>query len=221
MRINRRVLTVSACLLGLASLVAAVPAPAQQEGTDYRVLDPPKPTDNPGKIEVVEFFSYACPHCAEFYPALSSWVATLPKDVVVRKVPVGFGRRPWENLQRAYYALQSSGDLPRLDGPLFAAIHQQGLPLFEEPALADWVGKNGGHADQFAAAYTSFGINNYTVAADKMAEDWTIDSVPTLVIDGKYVAIGNSHAEILANAGKLIAKVRAERAAAAPAAKKK
>jgi thiol:disulfide interchange protein DsbA len=214
MRINRRVLTLAGSLIAL-SLLSAGPAGAQVEGTDYRVLSPARPTQTPGKIEVLEFFSYACPHCAEFFPVLNSWLATLPKDVVFIRVPVGFGRPPWENLQRAYYALQASGDLPRLDGALFDAIHQQHLPLFEESALAYWVRKNGGHPDEFGAAYTSFGINNLTVAADKMAEDDQVDSVPTLVIDGKYVAMGNTHAEIITNAGKLVAKARAEHAAAA------
>jgi protein dithiol oxidoreductase (disulfide-forming) len=227
MRFPVRALSVIAALLTTAAALAPLPAQAQAEGTDYRVLAPPQPTMSPGKIEVVEFFSYACPHCAEFAPVLATWRATLGKDVVFRKVPVGFDRPQWVNMQRAYYALLASGDLERLDAKLFTAIHEQHLPLFQEQALFDWVGKNGGDTQKFMAAYTSFGINNQTVQADKMSEDFQVTGVPTLAVDGRYVALGDSQLEILANTDKLIAKVRAEHAAAAkvaapaPAAKKK
>ena len=221
MRFPVRAVSVIGCLLACLWVLSAAPAFAQAEGTDYRVLAPAQPTQSPGRIEVLEFFSYACPHCAEFAPILGTWKATLGKDVVFRKVPVGFDRPPWINMQRAYYALLATGDLERLDARLFVAIHEQHLPLFQEQALFDWVGKNGGNAEKFAAAYTSFGINNQTVQADKMAEDFQITGVPTMAVDGRYVALGDSFTEILANTDKLIAKVRAEHAAAPGGPKKK
>src|SRR5215470_872634 len=93
----------------LVSMLLLMPIPGQaQEGTTFRTISPPQPTSSPGKIEVIEFFSYGCPHCAHFYPMLESWLAKQPKDVVLRKVPVGFNRDLWVNLQRAYYALQAS-----------------------------------------------------------------------------------------------------------------
>ncbi|HUL19534.1 MAG TPA: thiol:disulfide interchange protein DsbA/DsbL [Steroidobacteraceae bacterium] len=211
MRCDRRVMTVAAWVLGLAALLAQPAVRAQTEGADYRALVPAQPTSAPpGKIEVIEFFSYGCPHCAEFYPLVSTWAATLPKDVLFRRVPVGFNRPAWINLQRAYFALQASGDLTRLDGKLFQALHEERLPLFEEPALADWVGKNGGDAQKFTAAYTSFGINNLTVEADKMSEDYQITGIPTMAVAGKYIAAGDTFTLLLANTDKLIAKARAE-----------
>jgi thiol:disulfide interchange protein DsbA len=216
----RHVMTVAGAVLALAAVLQPPAARAQViEGTNYKVLTPSQPPQSPGKIEVVEFFSYGCPHCAEFFPLIGTWLATQPKDVAFRRVPVGFERPPWINLQRAYFALLASGDLNRLDGPLFAALHQERLQLYDEPALADWVGKHGGSAEKFAAAYTSFGINSQTVQADKMVEDYQVTSIPMLVVDGRYIALGNSFSELLANTDKLIAKVRAERAPAA--AKKK
>src|SRR2546425_874564 len=115
-----------------------------------RMFPPPQPAASPGKIEVIEFFSYMCPHCKEFYPLVSTWAAKLPRNVVFRRVPVGFNRPAWINLVRAYYALQVGGDLDKLDGALFHAIHDEHLQLFDEQSLADWVGKNGGHEEQFA-----------------------------------------------------------------------
>jgi len=206
-----------------ALLLALTPAllAAQQAGTDYRILSPPHPTEHPGKIEVTEFFSYACPHCNEFYPKLRTWLATQQQDVVLRRVPVGFNRPPWINLARAFYALQSLGLLDQLDGPLFEAIHDRHEQLFDEDSLAQWVGKNGGSAEKFAAAYSAFSVNNQTVQADAMAEDYGVDGVPTLAVDGRYVALGNTFPEILKNTDALVAKVRAEHAAASkPPAKK-
>jgi thiol:disulfide interchange protein DsbA len=208
------------CTLTLL-VFSQAPRAALQEGTDFLALVPPQPTSQRNRIEVVEFFSYGCPHCARFYPLLNAWVAKLPPDVVFRRVPVGFGRDAWVNLQRAYYSLESTGDLTRLDGPLFHAIHEERKPLFDESSIADWVGRNGGNADKFAAAYTSLGINTQAFQADKMAEDFRIGGVPALAVDGRYVALvpGSENEaqglnDLLATTDQLIARVRSERAAA-------
>jgi protein dithiol oxidoreductase (disulfide-forming) len=222
---KRRVMLTAVLLAPLAGAFGAIagaePATAQLADSDFRALNPPQPTSSPGKIEVIEFFSFACPHCNEFYPLLTTWLAKLPKDVVLVRVPVGFNRPPWINLQRAYYALQATGDIARLEGPLFHAIHEEGRQLFDEQSLADWVGANGGNSDKFTAAYTSFLVNNQTVQADTLAEKYGVEGVPTMAVNGEYAAQGQTLAEIIANTDKLIAKVRAERASAAAAAKHK
>ncbi len=206
----------TALIAALVMLAGAPGARAEDENTVYRTLPVPRATQSPGKIEVLEFFSYACPHCAEFYPLVTGWLATQGKDVAFKRVPVGFDRAPWINMQRAYYALIATGDFDRLDAKVFQAIHGEHIPLFQEQALFDWVAKNGGNYEKFTAAYGSFGVNNQTVQADKMAEDYQITGVPTIAIDGRYVVLGDSFTQILANADKVIAKVRAERTAAAP-----
>jgi protein dithiol oxidoreductase (disulfide-forming) len=217
--------TLALCALAAATLATGATPAALEEGKDFRTLTPARPTASPGKIEVVEFFSYACPHCAHFFPLVNAWEGKLPKDVAFRRVPVGFGRPEWVNLQRAYYALLAGGDFARLDGALFYAIHEEQQPLMYEPTIAEWIGKNGGNAAQFATAYTSFGVNNQTVQADRMAEDYAIDSIPAMAIDGKYVAMADPARgelgylqQLLENTDKLIARVRAEHAAASPAA---
>jgi protein dithiol oxidoreductase (disulfide-forming) len=206
-----RVPTVLILLSALGALgnAAAATAPAAAvEGKDYRLLSEPQPPSKPGRIEVLEFFSYACPHCNEFYPLVSAWAAKLPKDVVFGRVPVGFNRPVWVNLARAYYALQASGDFAKLDGALFHALHEEHLQLVDEGSLAEWVGRSGGHADKFAAAYTSFGVNNDTARADEMVQSYTVDAVPTLAIDGRYIVLGDSFTQILDNADKVIALAR-------------
>jgi protein dithiol oxidoreductase (disulfide-forming) len=219
MSIRNCALALTLWVLATAGTVTSVAVHAQGvEGTDYRKLDPPQPTMSPGKIEVIEFFSYMCPHCSEFYPLVTTWAAKLPRNVVFQRVPVGFNRPAWINLARAYYALQASGDLDKLDGPLFHAIHEEHLQLYDEQSLAGWVGKNGGNADKFAAAYTSFGVNNQTVQADQMVEHYRIEAVPTMAVNGEYLAMGKTLAEILASTDRLIAQVQTEaRAADTPA----
>lgn len=214
-----RTLILAAAAVGALVLLSPPRALAQLvEGRDYRTVTPPQPTSSPGKIEVIEFFSYGCPHCSEFYPLVSAWVARLPKDVAFKRVAVGFGRPQWVNLARAYYALVATGDFAKLDGALFEAIHAQHQPLFDEESIAHWVGQHGGNAAQFANAYTSFGVNNETYQADEMSTIYGVEGIPTLAVNGKYVVIGNSFAELLEHCDKVIAKVRAEESGAPKAA---
>jgi thiol:disulfide interchange protein DsbA len=104
---------------------------------------------------------------------------------------------------------------------LFHAIHEERKPLFDESSIADWVGRNGGNVDKFTAAYTSLGINTQTFQADQLAENFRIEGIPSLAIDGRYVALAPASQdeaqglnELLANTDQLIARVRSERAAA-------
>jgi protein dithiol oxidoreductase (disulfide-forming) len=203
-------------LLALALVALSVPSLADvKEGTQYRVIDPPQHTSSPGQIEVIEFFSYGCPHCNEFYPLISAWAAKLPKDVAFKRVATGLGRTAWTNLAKTYYALESTGDLARLDGQIFHAIHVENQPLFEEKAIGKWVAMHGVDLEKFVTAFESFGVNTKLSQAEKMVEDYKIDGVPSVAIDGKYLVMGNSFEEILSNADGVIAKVRAEHAAAA------
>jgi thiol:disulfide interchange protein DsbA len=213
-----RCLSLALSCLAIVAVFTGAPAWAQLvEGRDYRVLTPPKPTSSPGKIEVVEFFSYACPHCAKFNPLVTAWVAKQPKDVAFKRIAVSYGRPPWMNLARTYYALESTGDLKKLDAALFRAIHDDQQNLFDEQSIADWVGKQGGDAARFANAYVSFGVNNQTVQADQMAEDFGVDAIPTLAVNGRYVVISPTQAadeeqtfrELLVLADKVIAMARA------------
>jgi protein dithiol oxidoreductase (disulfide-forming) len=209
MSIRNRALKLIVCLTAQLALAASVAG--EQPDSGFRKLDPPQPTSSPGKIEVIEFFSFACPHCNEFFPLLNTWLAKQPKDVVLVRVPVGFNRPAWINLQRAYYALQATGDAGRLDAALFHALHDERRQLYDEDSLADWVSAHGVNAEKFTTAYTSFAVNNQTVQADTMAEKYAVAGVPTMAVNGEYVAEGATFAEILDNTDKLIAKVRAER----------
>lgn len=186
------------------------------EGTDYRTLDPAQHSDSPpGKIEVLEFFSWGCPHCNEFNPLITKWAEKAPKDVVFKRVATGMGRTAWTNLARAYYALDSLGFAESLNAPIFHAIHEEHQPLFDEGAITAWVGKHGVDPAKFRTAFDSFGVNTRLNQAEQMVESYKIEGVPSLAVGGKYIVLGNSYEEMMTHLEAVVAKVRAERAAAA------
>jgi protein dithiol oxidoreductase (disulfide-forming) len=185
------------------------------EGTDYRTQDPPQHSDSPpGKIEVLEFFSWGCPHCKEFNPLITKWAEKAPKDVVLKRVATGMGRTAWTNLARAYYALESLGVAESLNEPIFHAIHEEHQPLFDEGAITAWVGKHGVDQAKFRTAFDSFGVNTQLNQAEQMVENYKVEGVPGLAVGGKYIVLGNSYEEMIAHLDAVVAKARAERAPA-------
>ena len=173
--------------LGSVAFLNALPAAAQGtpvEGTQFQRIEPAQPT-TPGKIEVLEFFSYACPHCAAFEPVLEPWTKKLPADVVFRRVPVPFLMAA-ENFQRTYYALETLGMVDTMQRKIFTAVHADHLRLETPNDVAAIVTKNGGDAAKFLDAMKSFGVANSVTRAKKLTADYKIDSVPTLAVNGRY-----------------------------------
>jgi len=202
---------VSSIFALVAALTVAIPSFAQTVGKDYTMISPAQPTEDANRIEVIEFFSYGCPHCADFNPLLHAWAAKLPGDVVLKKVPITFGRAAWANIARLYYALKVTGDFERLDGEVFKAIHNDRVNLFDEKSLFEWVAKKGVDQKKFAEAFSSFGVMSQVKRGDQLAQAYKIQGVPALAIDGKYLVGGKDFNEQLAIADKLIAKARSEK----------
>ena len=194
-----------------AALTVTMPAIAQSVGKDYTLISPAQPTEDAGKIEVVEFFSYGCPHCSDFHPFVSAWAAKLPGDVVFKRVPVSFGRAAWATIARLYYTLEITGDLARLDGDIFKAIHADKANLFDEKSLGDWVAKKGVDMKKFNEVFASFGVMSKVKRGDQMAQAYRISGVPALAVDGKYMVGDMDFNQKLAVTDKLIAKARAEK----------
>jgi thiol:disulfide interchange protein DsbA len=174
---------------GTLALSLAVPAWSQgapAEGTQFTKIDPPVPSQAPGKVEVLEFFSYACPHCNAFEPTLDAWAKKLPPDVVFRRVPVPFLMNA-ENFQRTYYALESLGMVDTMQRKVFAAVHVDRIRLDSPNDVAALVAKNGGDSAKFLDAMKSFGVANGVTRAKKMTADYKIDSVPSIAVQGRFV----------------------------------
>jgi thiol:disulfide interchange protein DsbA len=210
--INRRECTLLAA--GLAALGAA-PARAQGgqpvEGKDFVRLPTPAPVAAAaGKVEVVEFFSYGCPHCYSFEPMLDAWLKKLPGDVAFRRVPAAFNAS-WEGLAKVFYALEATGQLDAMHKRVFAAIHVQRQRLDKESDIAAFVKSAGGDDAKFLDAYKSFGVATKLRQGKQLAEAYKIDGVPTLGIHGRWFTSGSlagSHERALAVADQLIALAR-------------
>lgn len=155
------------------------------EGRHYAKLGQPLPT-TPGKVEVVEFFFYKCPHCFAFDPLLEAWVHQLPADVVFRRVPVG-QQAMLKLHQRMFYALEAMGALtPAVHGGIFNAFHRQGVDALDEAAVVALVGKLGVDTAKFKQTFSSFGVQGKLAQGQKLAELAGADTVPALVIGGRY-----------------------------------
>lgn len=197
--------------LGLAGLVS--PALAQQRGTgeghEFVSVKPPAPTDAPaGKIDVVEFFWYGCPHCYSLEPDLKAWVAKLPADVAFRKVHV-----PWQVQahQQLYYTLETMGLAETLNDKVFAAIHVDKNRLDQPEAMADLVAKNGGDRARFLETYKSFGLRARVQRGTQLAAAYKIDGVPMIGVAGRFLtapSMVGSNAGALKVADALIDRVR-------------
>ncbi len=208
----------SGCLAALALTLLASALPAQAAdlvaGREYAQIEPALPTENAAKIEVVEFFSYGCPHCSEFEPTVSKWSAKLPVEVSFKRVPISFGRAPWANLAKLYYALETMGELNKHDSAVFEALHAKGLKLYDDKSIFEWVAARGIDSKKFADAYNSFGVVSKVKRGDQMAQAYKIQGVPALGIDGKYLVLSEGirgNDELIARTDKLIDKVRGER----------
>jgi thiol:disulfide interchange protein DsbA len=209
---NRRTLLVIAALIGAAPAFAQEP----QVGRDYAAVVPAQPTTDPKRTVVTEFFSYACPHCASFDSAVTSWARKLPKDVLFERVPVVFGRQPWQKPAQLFYALQSIGKDEELSPAIFRAIHVDRVDfLSTDQEIIEWVAKQGVDQGQFAAAFNSFSIRSFVARGDQRGQSHHVQSVPTLVVDGKYllaISDNGDFAAQLAVADRIIEKARAEKA---------
>jgi thiol:disulfide interchange protein DsbA len=194
---------------GPLSLTSAQAAPTQ--GTDYSLINPPQAQTTTGKVEVIEFFSYGCPHCYHMSPLLAEWKKTqLPANAVLVKVPVAFGRREWGQLVRAYYTLEATGDLERLDAKLFDAIHAKNQPLFDVDALAAWAAENGVDANKFRTQFNSPEVTAKAMRADQLSRDYKINGVPTLTVAGKYRAVGKDFPDMLRITRELVDQAAAQ-----------
>ncbi|MEO8389948.1 thiol:disulfide interchange protein DsbA/DsbL [Polaromonas sp.] len=184
--------SVAAATVGHVALPTAVHAQAKafKDGVDYLTLDKPVPTEAPaGRVEVVEFFWYSCPHCFAFEPQLEAWMKQLPKDVTLRRVPVSF-RPDFEPQQRLYYVLEAMGKVEELHKKVFNAIHVEKQPLNTADAVAVWAEKQGLNKAKFVEMYNSFSVTTKARKATQLQDLYKVDGVPALGIAGRYYTTG-------------------------------
>ena len=174
---------VSAAPLGaLAQGSAGTQSP--REGRDYRVINPPQPVDVPaGKIEVLEFFWYGCPHCYSLEPMLKDWVAKLPADVVFQRVHVPFGDKRHQQL---FYTLQAMGKADELGDVVFRAIHVDHDRMDTPEKIIGVLSKHGVDPKQFKDTWDSFSVRTRMRRAAQLVDAYRVEGVPAMAVDGKY-----------------------------------
>ncbi len=184
-------------------------------GTDYTVLSPAQPTSSdPENIELTEVFMYSCPHCFSFEPFVKNWLANeKPIGVNFVRIPAQFNR-PAQLHASAYYAAEALGVGEQVHTPLFQAIHVSQNPLSSEADVRKIFTENGVDGNDFDNAFSSFDVDTKIRQAANLAKRYKIQSVPTLVVNGKYQTSGtmaksNSRLNDIVN--YLVAKEMTER----------
>jgi thiol:disulfide interchange protein DsbA len=176
-----------AALIQPAALAQGKPP---ESGVDYVVLDKPAAVDTPaGKIEVIEFFWYSCPHCNVFEPTFDAWSKRVPKDVLVRRVPIAF-QSDFVPQQRLFYALEAMGLVDKLHRKVFAAIHVEKQRLDRPDVIADWVAKQGVDKSKFLEQFNSFSAATKATRAASLQNAYKIEGVPALGVAGRFYTDG-------------------------------
>ncbi|QSX78982.1 thiol:disulfide interchange protein DsbA/DsbL [Agrilutibacter solisilvae] len=188
--------------------------PAPVAGIDYEEIAGGQPFEpGSGKIEVVEVFSYTCPHCAAFEPLVRAWRARQPADVKFTPVAGPFGGNP-EPFARAYYAAESLGLLGKTHEAMFRAVHlDHKIDMHDANAetISAWYAGYGADAAQFASTMGSFAVDAKFKRALQFMQRSAVDSSPSVVVDGKYKIKGKTLEDTLRIATHLVAQERAAR----------
>jgi thiol:disulfide interchange protein DsbA len=173
------------CWLALA--LAPLSAEAQQvkREVDYRVIAQ-QPVASGERIEVIDFFFYACPYCNELLPHLERWLKRKPADVVFRRVPV-VRHDTWVPLAKTYYTLEAMGEVERLHAAVYRSYHVEDLSMSQEKVIAEWAEKHGLDREKFMAIYRSDETRQKVELARKMTMDYDIQGTPSIVVDGRYL----------------------------------
>lgn len=201
-------------LFAVALLAFAPAARAQvvavEVGKQYIRVKNPQPVESGAKIEVIEFFSYGCPHCGDLEPVLQGWLKNVPADVQFRRIPVMFQER-WISYAKIFYTLDAMGAEARLSPAVFTTIHGRGANLWQDKGFFDWAAAQGLDRKAVEDMYGSFAIAGKVKRAQMAAQAYGVQSVPLAIVDGKFMTKDVPHAAMPAVLDALIAKARAER----------
>jgi thiol:disulfide interchange protein DsbA len=186
-------------LFAIAPAFAADPAAAPaadsaskwEEGKSYFLVDPPQQTATGDKIEVLEVFSYACPHCAHFQPFADQLKASLPAGAVFTYMPAVFNAT-WEPYARAYYTAESLGVVADTHQALFDALHRDHMPMRTLDDLSAFYAQHGVDKAKFMAASNSFEVESKLQRSAQLVKAYNVDGTPSIIVNGKYRVTGAS-----------------------------
>ena len=155
------------------------------EGKGYKDLAAIQPTQDPAKVEVIEFFWYGCPHCYHLEPALNDWLATKPDNVEYIRQPAAFNQQ-WANHAKAFFTAKTLNVVDKIHADFFDAIQNQKQKLQSEADLADFFVAHGVVKEKFHEVFNSFAIDAKVRRAKVITVHYGVQGVPALVVNGKY-----------------------------------
>ena len=156
------------------------------EGQQYMAVPFPATVETGNKIEVREFFWYGCPHCYVLEPALLRWLKKLPANAEFVRTP-GTASPSWAIHAQAFYAFEALGVAAKLHESFFKAVQEQHNVYSDEKGITEFAASHGIDRKKFSEAFNSFGVRLKFEKAKQLNEALNINSVPTFVVDGKYL----------------------------------
>ena len=202
-----RLIALAAAVLAASSTLFSPGVQAQlKAGADYTELKSVQPVEAKGKVEVVEFFWYRCPHCYTLEPVLEPWSKKLPADVEFRRVPAVLSEN-WAVDAAIFYTFEALGVLDKLHKAFSDSIHKDKLDIRSEAAMTQWLTKHGIDRKKFDETYKSFGVQAKVKRAAQLSSAYKLEGVPMLAVQGKYTISaeqGGSQTGMLATTDQLI-----------------
>lgn len=182
-------------ILLLLSLTLLIPLQAYsqekwREGTHYKVIAQ-QATE---KKEVLEFFSFWCPHCFSFEPVVKNIKSKLADDVEFKKTHVNFMGFASAALQNeATKAMMVARELNKgveLNQAIFRYLHVSRSAITSINDLKNIFVVNGVEPKEFDKVISSFGVNSMLQMNNRSIEKYRkhLSSVPNFIVNGKYQA---------------------------------
>lgn len=194
MRFSIQPIAARAIALGLLLLpLTGLNAQNYREGVHYDVIDSVQSVPSGDTVEVVEVFSYVCPHCFSFQPHVKAWEEEQPAHTKYVRMPALLGRRSWVPYARAYYTAEVMGVLDQTHDPLFRSLHVERVPLRSDADIADFFEDQGVSKDDYLRTAESFAVVTKLQRAQKMEREFGIRGTPTLIVGGKYRISSNAN----------------------------
>jgi thiol:disulfide interchange protein DsbA len=195
---------VGALMMSAVALSSASPADPKN-GVEYKTLTPPQPVDTGKKVEVLEFFDYACPHCFAFDPSLTAWVKKQGDAIVFKRMHIS---RSGTDLpqEKMFFTLSAMGLLnDAMHSKIFNEMHVNRNRMNRDELVFDFIAKQGIDKQKFIDTYRGFGVAGSVRKSISMMDAYGVDSWPMIAIDGKYVT-----SPTMANEGSKSATTEAE-----------
>lgn len=157
----------------------------------YITISPSQPTRSGDKIEVIEVFWYACPHCFDFEPHISKWLESKPNDVEFSRMPAIF-RKSWIPHAKAYFTADKLNVLDSIHTPLFDALHKRKKNIHDDDSIKKFFVKHGVDRNIFKKVYESDEVQDKVKRAFIMGQRYKLTGVPAVIINGKYMVSGST-----------------------------